>query len=92
MNKKPHKLYALIKNDNPIYIGVTCCLTSRLKKHKIDKDFDSFIVIKSYENRKEALNAECGIIRYLSLFRNEFNINAKYEILCYQAMKRRYNG
>ena len=85
---KIFKLYTLIKNDNPIYVGVTSNLKQRLISHKSDKDFDSYIIVKSYTDKKEALAAECGIIRYLSLFRSDFNINGKYEILCYNGMKR----
>jgi predicted GIY-YIG superfamily endonuclease len=87
MREKPYKVYVLIKNDNPIYVGVTTNIKQRIENHKRTKDFDSYVIIKKYDDKKEALAAECGIIRYLSLFKNEFNINGKYEILCYQSMK-----
>lgn len=91
MREKPYKVYVLIKNDNPIYVGVTTNIKQRIENHKRTKDFDSYIIIKKYDDKKESLAAECGIIRYLSLFKNDFNINGKYEILCYESMKREVN-
>lgn len=86
---KIYKLYSLIKNDKPIYVGVTSNIKQRIIAHTKNKDFDSYLIIKSYSDKKEANIAECGIIRYLSLFKNDFNINGKYEILCYKGMKRK---
>ena len=91
MSKQSYKVYVLIKNDNPIYVGVTTNIKQRIENHKRIKDFDSYIIIKKYDDKKEALAAECGIIRYLSLFKNDFNINSKYDILCYESMKREVN-
>lgn len=91
MREKPYKVYVLIKNDNPIYVGVTTNIKQRIENHKRTKYFDSYVIIKKYDDKKEALAAECGIIRYLSLFKNDFNINGKYEILCYESMKREVN-
>lgn len=88
--KKNYLLYVLIKNDNPIYVGVTRNIKQRLKQHKKIKNFDSYLIIKKYEKKEDALLSENAIIRYLSLFKNENNLNAKYEILCYTQMKINY--
>lgn len=80
MNKE-HSVYVLIKHGNPVYVGYTSNIKRRINRHKKDKSFDGYIVIKTYENKELALNAESSIIRFLSIFKNSYNVNAKYDSL-----------
>jgi len=81
---KQYHVYALIKGTYPIYVGCSCSLSTRLSKHKKTKDFDYHLIIKSYDNKKDALVAENAIIRYLSYFANDENINGKFSVLQYE--------
>jgi len=69
-------LYVLIKNDKPIYVGVSSDIIKRTSNHRANKNFDSVHVIKKYKDKKEAYCAENSLIRFNSLF-NIGLINAK---------------
>lgn len=75
-----YKLYVLTLKKHPIYVGVSCNVEKRIKNHKPIRQFDGYVIVKEYNDKKEALSAECGIIRYLSIFENQNNTNAKYKI------------
>ena len=78
MNIKKYHLYALLKNENPIYVGVSHNIRSRINKHKRDKSFDNYVIIKSYERKEDALIAENAIIRLNTFGGGIGLINAKY--------------
>jgi len=85
--KKQYKLYALVKNGVPIYVGCTVNVQLRINQHKSsDKVFDSYVIVKSYDNKKDALIAENSIIRYLSIFINDDNVNSKFSDLSYSTI------
>ena len=82
-------LYALIKDKKPCYVGVTP--KNRLKKRtiehkKIGKTFDSYIIVKEYKTKREALIAENAIIRLNGLFDLGL-VNAKFVLDDYYNMR-----
>ena len=78
MNKSiSFSVYVLVKNKKPIYVGCSNNIKNRLSKHKLDKDFDEYIIVKTYSTKKEALIAENSIIRFISLFGDNDWVNAK---------------
>ncbi len=70
-------VYVLVKNKKPIYVGCTNNIKNRLSKHKLQKDFDEYIIVKKYTTKKECLIAENSIIRFISLFGDDNWVNAK---------------
>jgi hypothetical protein len=78
MNKSiSFSVYVLVKNKKPIYVGCTNNIKIRLSKHRLNKDFDEYIIIKKYATKKEALIAENSIIRFISLFGDDNWKNSK---------------
>jgi hypothetical protein len=65
---KQYKVYALIKSNKPVYIGMTTDIVRRAKQHKKTKIFSKIIVIKSFDDKEKALVAENAIITFLTLF------------------------
>lgn len=63
-----HIVYALMLNKKPIYVGCCMNLKNREYAHRQSKIFDYAIVIKTYENKNDALMCENAIIRFMSLF------------------------
>lgn len=80
------KVYALCRNKNCIYVGCTSNLKNRLKQHKSNKNFESYIVLSKHNNRKDALLAERSIIKFLSVFGSDEIYNSKYETLSLEAI------
>ena len=76
---KTYCVYVLIYNSNPIYIGFTSNIPNRIKAHRRDKKFNSYIIIEKTKDRKIALSIERGLIKFISLFNNVNIINAKYD-------------
>ena len=74
---KKYCVYLLIKDKKPVYIGCSVNLKNRLKSHRLSKDFDSYIVLKQYNDKKEALSAENALIRFISIFGGEEWLNSK---------------
>lgn len=66
MNK--FSVYVLLSNSKPIYVGTTQDVQRRLKEHSKKIDYDFHVIVKSYESKKDAFNAENAILRYESLF------------------------
>lgn len=79
-----YKVYVLIKDKQPVYIGCTSNLENRLKAHSRIKVFDSYIVIKTFDNKEDALICENGIIRFVSAFKGEKICNGLYMDLVYR--------
>lgn len=77
-------VYILVnkKINAPIYVGVSTNVIRRLYKHWADKSFDSYLILESFDNKKEAYAAERGIIKYLSIFQNENICNGLYMPFC----------
>ena len=80
MKEKKHCVYALIKNGNCVYIGCTSNINKRIVSHKETKDFDSHTIIKSYNSKKDALNAENAIIRFIGHFKQPGNTNKPFTL------------
>jgi len=74
---KKYEVYLLIKDKKPVYIGCSVNLKNRLKSHRLSKDFDSYIVLKRYSDKKEALSAENALIRFISIFGGDEWLNSK---------------
>lgn len=72
-----HFVYALIKNEKPIYVGCTSNIKNRVRSHKLTKDFDGYVIIEKYSNKKDALLVENGIIKFISMQNDANNINCK---------------
>ena len=68
MNKKEYHLYVLLNGASPIYVGVSTDVKRRVRRHRKDKCFKSYYIIKSYKNKKEAYAAENALIRFNGLF------------------------
>jgi len=69
MAKEIHFLYALIKKNKPVYVGVSSNIRNRIKQHKRNgKDFDKYVIIKRFDDKKKAFIAENSIILFNSLF------------------------
>lgn len=78
INLKYH-VYVLVNETKPIYVGFTMCISNRIKQHKSHgKKFTGHVVVKTYDNKKDALIAENSLIRYLSIFGEDYNVNAKH--------------
>lgn len=88
---KTYSVYILIKNKQPIYIGSSSNVKNRISKHKINKDFDEFIVLKNYKTKKESLIAENSLIRFISIFGGKEWINSKDAMLCLTGESRGFN-
>ena len=73
-----HIVYALIKNKKPVYVGCTAKIDIRIKCHKRNKDFDSFVIIEKFDNKRDAYICERGIVKFVSLQNDDYNINSKY--------------
>lgn len=63
-----YSLYVLVKNSRPIYVGITSNVLKRKMQHQKTKDFEKMIVLKKYENKKDALIAENAIVRLNGIF------------------------
>ena len=74
---KKYCVYLLIKDKKPVYIGCSVNLKNRLKSHRLSKDFDSYIVLKQYNDKKQALSAENALIRFISIFGGGDWLNSK---------------
>ena len=66
---KKYSVYVLIRDGLPVYVGCSCDICKRLKYHEKHKEFDSYYIIETFKNKKEALAAERSIIHFYSLFR-----------------------
>jgi len=92
MQKEKYCVYVLIKDKNPIYVGCSGNLKTRLSNHKKLKDFDSHIVIKRYDNKKSALIAENSIIRFISIFGDGIWLNSLNIHLVIEGDHKGYNS
>jgi hypothetical protein len=79
---KNFSVYILIKDKKPIYIGCSSNVENRVSKHKLIKNFDEFIILKTYKTKKEALIAENSLIRFISVFGGKEWLNSKDAMLC----------
>jgi predicted GIY-YIG superfamily endonuclease len=74
--KKWH-LYVLIKDNNPVYVGLSTDIETRIKKHRTNKHFDKYLVLESFDDKKQALAAERCIIKFYTLFRKHDWLNGE---------------
>jgi len=65
MNKE-YCVYALYKDRNIIYIGITKSIKTRLRQHKLTKDFDYIKTIVKDLTSREAIIIESAMITFLS--------------------------
>lgn len=72
-------LYVLINDSIPIYVGVTSNIKNRLLVHRSKgKQFTNHLEIETFKEKAHAFAAERSIIKYLSVFGDDTNINGKY--------------
>ncbi len=84
---KKYLVYVLTNNSTPIYVGCTSRIETRLQAHiKLGKRFNGHVIIDAFKNKKDAFAAEAAIIKYLSVFANPENVNAKYTTLKNRAL------
>jgi hypothetical protein len=77
-----YHVYCLVKNGSPIYVGMSKNITKREKDHrKKKKDFDFVFIIKSFDNKTDALICENGIIRFISILNDEKYVNGLNDLL-----------
>lgn len=79
-----YSVYVLIKNGLPVYVGCSTNMVNRLRFHKINKDFDSHVIIESFKDKRHALAAERSIINFYSLFRKHDWYNGEKWIMSYE--------
>jgi hypothetical protein len=85
--KNQYSVYVLVNNQTPIYVGCTSDIEVRISSHRrTNKDFTDYVIVKTYDTKKDALIAENSIIRYLSIFINDDNVNGKFSDLSYLTM------
>lgn len=75
---KPHTVYVLMLNGNPIYIGCCMNIVTRESAHRKLKKFDYLLPLKVFSNKYDALIAESAIIRFISLFEKGQFLNGLY--------------
>jgi len=86
-SKQQYYVYVLVNNETPIYVGCTSDIESRISSHRrTSKEFTGYVVVKTYDNKKDALIAENSLIIYLSIFINDDNVNCKFSDLSYSIM------
>lgn len=71
-------VYVLIKDRKAVYVGCTSNIRVRLNDHRRTKEFDDYLILKQFPDKKDALNAENAIVTFLSVFGDESLINSKY--------------
>lgn len=85
-----YSVYLLLKDENPVYIGMSSNMKNRLCYHKKTKDFNYYVIIEKFKNKKEALAAERAIIKYISIFTPETIQNTLYWAFNKDIMHKRY--
>lgn len=83
MGVKKYSVYILIKDKKAVYVGCSCNVPNRVSKHKATKNFDKHVVLKCYESKQLALNAENAIIRFLTMFGDGDWYNSEDILLSY---------
>ena len=64
-----YRVYALIFDNKPVYVGITSNINKRIEQHrKSDKIFNSVYIISVIKDRKEALQVERSLIKFISAF------------------------
>lgn len=64
-----YSVYVLIKDDKPVYVGVSSRLYNRSIQHtKQGKDFDRYYAIYETRDKKEAYVVENVLIKFLTIF------------------------
>lgn len=84
-----HRVYALVFEGKPVYVGITTNIKKRLEQHKKSgKIFTSYYIIAVIKDKKEALQVERCLIKFISAFGHEvyntqdfFGLYYKYENL-----------
>lgn len=67
-----YRVYALISDNKPVYVGMTTNVAKRIEQHrKTGKVFTSFYIIASIKDKKEALQVERCLIKFISAFGHE---------------------
>lgn len=62
-------IYALVFENNPVYIGMTTSIAKRTQQHRLSgKIFSSVYIIYSYKDKNLALAAERYLIKFISAF------------------------
>lgn len=74
-------LYILINGNNPVYVGLTSDIETRLKNHRSKKKFERHLVLESFKDKKQGLAAERCIIKFYTLFRKHEWLNGENEYL-----------
>jgi len=72
--KKFH-VYCLVNLGKPIYVGMSTNVQKRKQQHKKNKQFQNLFILKSFDNKKDALICENGIITFMSILNNSEFVN-----------------
>ena len=92
MEKRDFYVYLLIKDKKPVYVGCSCNVKNRIQHHKKTKKFDSYYILKRYDNKEKALIAENILIRFISVFGDDNWINSKDINLVFDGFHRGFNS
>ena len=89
---KTYHVYVLVNVDTPVYVGVTSNVIQRCQRHKhLGKVFTRHVILERYKEKKDAYTAERAIIKYLSAFGNDDNVNGKYAHIEWAELSRKTN-
>ena len=83
-------IYILTKEKKPVYVGITLNYSQRIRTHRYNKkiDFDSYIVLDSYKDKKTALAVERSIYKGIFTFMNDTCMNKVNILFAYDVLKK----
>jgi len=84
-------IYVLLLNNNPVYVGLSTNVNNRISKHKKNKIFDSYVILRSFKDKERALNYEKGIIDFMTFF-NKNSLNSTNNLIEFNSIKKLNNG
>lgn len=74
---KTYSVYFLMRNGKVIYVGCSQNVKSRVSSHKSSKNFDSYVIFKSFNDKTRALNMERLCTVLLNTFRCDGLLNTQ---------------
>lgn len=85
-------VYVLMKNERPVYAGVSGNIEQRISSHRSRRpkgEFDGHIIFFKSKSKQECLLVERSLIKFSSLYEDRTEVlpsNAKYENCGYQSI------
>lgn len=85
-------VYILMKNERPVYVGMSKNIEQRIKTHRSKRpkgEFDGYSIFFKSKSKQECLLVERSLIKFSSLYENRSEVlplNAKYENCGYKSI------